>query len=457
MDSVETAKERRMRRLPGALAAVGLAVVLLAAGLLTPFEARRSVGAPKRTAPTQPAPSTSLGHEQLLDRSIMSLQSILRANPRDWKSYASLGLAYLQKARLTVDPAFYTKADQVLRESLGLNRSQNFEADLGMGILAGARHRFHAALAWGLRAKAINPYNADIRGVIGDALMELGRYRAAERDLQKMVDLRPDIASYARISYYRELHGDVHGAKTAMSMAFEAAGGTGEDAAWASYQLGDLDLSQGRTGLAEYDYRRAAYLAPDYFLPRVGLAKVAAARGRYAVATTLLSGVIDRYPLPSYVALLGDLYARSGKPARARAEYELVRAEERLFEANGVVPDAEMMIFFADHHQRLRRTLVEARAQYRKRPSVRMADALSWVLYANGRFAQAERYSTKALRLGTRDAMYYFHAGMIARAAGYPAKALRYLETALAINRHFSVLYASKAARVRDALEASSQ
>jgi tetratricopeptide (TPR) repeat protein len=105
------------------------------------------------------------------------------------------------------------------------------------------------------------------------------------------------------------------------------------------------------------------------------------------------------------------------------------------------------MIFFADHHQRLAPTLQEARREYAKRPSVRVADALSWVLYANGKYVQAARYTRQALRLGTVDPSYYFHAGMIAKALGDRVLALRYLHRALRFNAHFSVRYAPEAVR----------
>ncbi len=38
------------------------------------------------------------------------------------------------------------------------------------------------------------------------------RYEQAGRALQQMIDLQPNLASYARVSYFRELHGDLAGA-----------------------------------------------------------------------------------------------------------------------------------------------------------------------------------------------------------------------------------------------------
>lgn len=435
------------------LGVVGLAFALFGAGLVLPAGETDSPPPAMTSSGLDATLDGAPAEPEALDRNVAALQARLASDGGDWESYASLGLAYLEKARLTAHPLYYTKAEKVLRTSLDLNHWANFQGALGMGILSGARHDFKSALKWGEVAKAINPYNPEARGVIADALVELGRYELAGRGLQDMVDLRPALSSFARISYFRELHGDVAGATEAMSMALDSAGGNGVDAAWAAYQLGDLLLGQGRVNTAHYQYRRGAYLAPDYFLPRVGLAKVAAARGRLRRAITILSDVVKGHPSPSYVMLLGDLHRAVGHFAQARRQYALVRAERKLYQANGVVPDSEMMIFFADHGLRLRRTLAEARAEYRRRPSVRMADALSWVLYANGRYDRARVYSNKALRLGTRDALYYFHAGMIEKAAGNETKALRYLTTALDINPDFSLLHSQGAVRTVRMLE----
>jgi tetratricopeptide (TPR) repeat protein len=441
-----------MKRLIALLAAAGLGAVIFLAGALLPTHAAQPPS-PSATQPSPaPVPTSSL---QKLQDEIISLQGRLEGDPRDADALSSLGLAYLQEARLTVNPAFYTKADEVLRKSVKINRRSNYQGLLGMGILAGARHRFDLALRWGRQAQAENPYSADVRGIVTDALIELGRYPAARKELQRMVDLRPGLSSLSRISYYRELHGDVRGAIDAMDAAFRDAGGSGQDAAWASFQLGDLQFIAGHLGRAEFMYRRGRYLDHGYYLPKVGIAKVAAARGHFQRAARILKGVTETYPAPIYVMLLGDIYRAEGRAGAAQQQYDLVRAEQKLFSANGVIPDTEMMIFWADHHQRLARTLQEARRQFAKRPSVRVADALSWVLYANGKYKEAQRYTRSALRLGSVDPTYYFHAGMIAKAAGERALALRYLRRSVRSNPNFSVRYAPEAARAIRALEAS--
>ena len=187
------------------------------------------------TGPTVPGGS--------LPDAIASLQARLRDRPEDWRSLAELGLAYVQQARVSADPSYYPKAEGALERSLALEAQGNLEALIGLGALDLARHEFADALRWGRRAAVVNPHSANPYAVMGDALLELGRYEPAFRAYQRMVDTRPDVAAYARVSYARELRGDVDGAVGAMEMAFEAAGSPA-DAAWAAYQLGELEFGR---------------------------------------------------------------------------------------------------------------------------------------------------------------------------------------------------------------------
>lgn len=385
---------------------------------------------------------------------IASLQDRLRAMPTDWRGFAQLGLAYVQEARITADPGSYPKAEGVLRRSLELNGRDNFEALVGMGALALARHEFESALAWGKRARMENPYNADVYGVIGDAQLELGRYHDAFDTFQAMVDTRPDLASYARVSYARELRGHVGGAIVAMKAALVAAG-TPEDAAWAHYQLGELYFNSGRLHHAKAAYRGGVALAPDFIPPHAGLAKVAWAQGDLERAIHGYSWVVRRFPAPEHVIALGDLYAANGQDTLAEQQYALVRAEEDLFRANGVNVDLELALFDADHGHP-GDALAAARAEWGRRHSIHVADALAWALYANGRYGEAVRYANRALSLGMRNALFMFHAGMIRLRLGDEEAARRLLRHAMATNPSFSIRWKALAIRTLADLEARS-
>ena len=108
--------------------------------------------------------------------------------------------------RETGDATYYGKAEGILREALSL-APRDLIATAALGQLALSRHRFRRALAFGLRAKRISPTTAGVYGVIGDAELELGRYPQAFRAFDRMAAIKPSVASYARVSYARELLG----------------------------------------------------------------------------------------------------------------------------------------------------------------------------------------------------------------------------------------------------------
>ncbi len=388
-----------------------------------------------------------------IDDQIQKLQSRLRADPHDWESYSQLGLAYLQKARETGDPSYYQKVEEALDHALEY-QSDDYVAVSAMGALALARHQFQAALEWGERAALINPDRAYAYGVIADAQIELGQYDAAVETLQTMVDLRPDMNSYSRISYIRELHGDTDGALAMMQRAVDGGAPNLEGTAWTRTQLGNLYFNLGNLDQAELEYARTLQDRPGYVYALAGLGRVRAAQGRLDQAIELLTQATNAMPIPEFVITLGDLYQANDQPELAQRQYELVGAIEELFKANGADMDMEIALFNADHDQDLNANAERARKAYSNRPSVHAADVLAWALYKTGDYEAAKFYSTGALQLGTKDALKLFHAGMIAYRLGEYPRAREYLEQALTVNPHFSILYSDEAQQTLDSLQA---
>jgi tetratricopeptide (TPR) repeat protein len=377
---------------------------------------------------------------------VAQLQASLREQPRNVHGLGLLGLAYLQRARETGDPAWYGKADGVLRRALRF-APHDLLATSGLGSLALSRHRFAAALRIGRRVVALSPSTASGYGVVGDALVELGRYRAAFRAFDRMAGLRPGLPSYARISYARELRGNFDGALEAMQLAATGAIGQAEPTAWVDVQLGKLDWNHGRYAAATAEDRAALHAFPGYVYALDALAQVEMARGRLARAISLEQRAVATIPLPQFVSLLGDLQRAAGRPVAARRSYALLGVIDRLLRANGVRTDLETALFRADHGIRLHQTLALARRAQRARPSIDGDDVLAWTLERNGRCADALRYSQLSLRLGTQDALKFFHRGMIERCLGDHIDASAWFRRALALNPHFSVLWATTARR----------
>ena len=387
-----------------------------------------------------------------VDEQVKALQDHIRANPKDWASFSQLGLAYLQKARETGDPSYYQKTEDALNQSMK-HQADDYVTISAMGALALARHQFHSALDWGEQARQLNSTRTYAYGIIADAQIELGQYDEAVETLQTMVDLRPDMSSYSRVSYIRELHGDVEGALEMMQLAVDSGAPHSESTAWTRTQLGNLYFSTGNLKQAEAEYVQTLYRRPDYTYALAGLGRVRAAQGKMDEAIKLLTQATNIMPLPEFVITLGDLYQANKQPALAQQQYKLIGTIENLFEANGVDMDMEIALFNSDQNKDLEATVEQARAAYANRPSIHAADVLAWVLYKTGNYKEAQIYSQEALRLKTKDALKLFHAGMIAYRLGENAQSQAYLHQALTINPHFSFLYAEEAQKTLQTLQ----
>lgn len=421
-------------------------LILFAVALLVFVAAvvRQIVGQAPSAAISSPSPV-----EDSIEATIARLQAYLQANPEGTAAYAELGLAYLQRVRETGDAAYYGLAEQAFAEALA-REPQQLNALIGQGALALAQHRFQQALEWGEQARAVNPFRAEVLGIMTDALVELGRYDEAVETAQAMVDLRPDLASYSRVAYLRELHGDMAGAIAAMQAAVDAGQPGAEGTSWAEVELGHLFFNSGDLERAEESYRQALRLRPEYPYALGGLARVQAARGHYEAAIEQYQLLTTRLPLPEFAIRLGELHEAAGQTQLAQERYELVRLIQQLNAGAGMDVDLELALFEADHGANPAAAVQMAREAFDRRPSVVAADVLAWALYRNGEYEAAWEYSQQALRLGTRDANFHYHAGMIAYALGDELAARHHLSEALAINPYFSTLHAP---RVHELLE----
>jgi tetratricopeptide (TPR) repeat protein len=371
---------------------------------------------------------------------VAQLERRVAADTADVQSLVLLGLAYQQRVRETGDPSFYPRSGHALTRAARLD-SENALAATGLAALAASRHRFEDARALAGRARQLAPASAGPLGVLGDVLVELGRYRQAFAAFNRMAALKPSLASYSRVSYARELLGDPRGAIAAMNLAVEAGEGTAEPAAWSLVQLGNLYFDTGRLAPAEHAYREALTRFPGYVHAEAALGRVAAARGHFGAAAKLYRRAVERLPLPQYEGALGDVLHRTGRDAEAEVAFGTVGAIERLLVANGVRTELETALFDLDHDRRLSSALARARVAYDTRKSIEGEDVLSWALYKNDRCEEARSHSKRALRLGTRDALKIFHRGMIEICVGHRGTGRSFIRHALAIDPYFSLIY----------------
>ena len=358
---------------------------------------------------------------------------------------AQLAGAYLQKVRETGDPGFYVRADGVLTRALARGGADPAELVVAATLAAG-RHDFDGALRLAERARSLAPDSLAAFPVLVDALVELGRYGEAERTLQQLIDRKPSLPAYARVSYFRELYGDLAGAADAMARAVSAGGGAGENVAYVQTLQGDLELARGRLAAARRAYRAALASVPGYVPALAGRARLTAARGDLAGAIAGWKKVTTLLPLPEYAIELGEAELAAGRRAAGRRDLALVDAQRALLAEAGVNSDVEFARFEADHGD-ASQALQLARQAWADAPSVRSADALGWALTRAGRPEAGLRWARRALKLGSLDPTFRYHAGI---AAGATSEGRRNLRLAL---RHGLEAYPLHANRARMALE----
>lgn len=393
--------------------------------------------------PTPGAGSVGSGGSPTAQR-IAGLEAAVAADAQNGDALLELGVALLQRVRETADPSIYSRAEEAFERARALGPDDPLPL-VGLGTLALARHQFADALGLGRKALTLGRGLPTAQGVVVDALVELGRYDEAVDAAQKMVDLRPDLASYARVSYVRELYGDLPGALDAMRRAVQAGGQASENNAYVIVLYGNLAVLTGHPDEAALAYAAALRAFPDFPAALAGQGRLAVAGGDLPTAIARFSRAADIVPLPEYVVALGEAREASGDTKGAADSYALARAETALFKANGVVVDLELALFEADHGDPAV-ALDLAKAAYAERPTIKAADALAWANLKNGRIGEARKRSAEALRLGTQDPILLYHAGAIAAAAGDDKTALRDLKTALRLEPGFSPT-ATKAAR----------
>jgi len=348
------------------------------------------------------------------------------------------GFQEQEAARRTGEPMHYTRSEQALRQALEQDPS-DVRALIGLASLSNTRHHFREGLALARRAQRLSPDTALIQGVVGDALVELGRYQAGFHAYERMVALKPSIAGYARIAHAQSLLGENDGARRTLRLALDSAVDA-ETRAWAYVELGRLDRTELRLAAAARQFRKALAVSPGHPIALEAFGETEAARGNLARAIRLQAAAVERRFSPELAASLGDLYSVAGDKVAAEWAYARVGDQERRLAENGVDTDLDKAMFQLEHGIDLSGSLRLARRGYAQRPGIEANEVLSWALVRNGRCLEAIPYSNRALRFP--DGHRYFHRAMIEDCLARTGAAQRLFRKALAADPNFSPIWA---------------
>jgi len=384
----------------GRVAAAAAAVAVIAG--IAMFALRDG---PRRVTPTAHAGIGSTSRADL-ERTVAAMEARLGDDPADRDASVTLADGLLRLSRVTGNAALAVRAEEVARAALRLTSGdESVQHVLGAVLLS--RHKFAEAAAEAERLATRRPHDAALQGIIGDGRVELGDYDEGFAAFDRMMALRPDAASYARVSYARELQGDLRGALDLMRMAAEATSPSDLEAqAFAYSRLGYLELALGRADEAGRQFRRADSLFPGYPAVAIGLAKVALTRGDAEEACAIAHRQFEHAPNAELAEAMADAASRLGRGAEAERYYGIAESMWRYD-----TPEPAMLArFMADRGRAPDEAVRIAESAAAVRHDIFTEDALAWALFKAGRITDARAASARARRTGTRDARIVAHA-----------------------------------------------
>jgi tetratricopeptide (TPR) repeat protein len=373
------------------------------------------------------------------------LIKIAGTNPDDIKARIGLAELYIKEARATGNHMYYDMAAMKYVNEVLEKDPVNFEALIYQSLLYLSQHHFAQGLEIAEKARQVNPYNAFVYGILVDGNVEMGNYTAAVDNADKMVSIRPDIRSYSRISYLREIHGDYPGAIEAMKLAVDAGAPGDEASEWTRVQLGHLYENTGDLKNAEMNYLVSLQYRPAYAYAIAGLARIAIASKDYnkAIAYYLQAdSLVNDYSLKEQLA---EVYQLTGEKNKADELNKWLidamgkDAEQGRKDQNiGHYADRELANVYLkmDNYDK---ALEHAIAEYNRRPgNIDANETVAWVYYKKGDPAKALSYTEAALKTNSKNPVLLCHAGLIYAKAGNKTKAKEMLQKGLRNNPNIS-------------------
>ncbi|TKK66105.1 tetratricopeptide repeat protein [Ilyomonas limi] len=375
----------------------------------------------------------------------VALIEVIQNHPEDVKPKTKLAILYIQEARITGNYTYYDKAAmKYVNDALSID-STDFDAMLLKSLLYLSQHHFADGLELAQKIKAISPYNSYVYGLCVDGNVEMGNYKAAVDDADKMLSIRPDIRSYSRASYLREIYGNYPGAIEAMKMAVDA-GYPGEEATeWARIQLGHLYENTGDLANAEMHYTIALQERPGYAYALAGLGRIAAAKKDYTKAVQYFQQADTSVMDYSFKEALAEVYRQQGNKSKADAIEKGViaamtkDAESGMKDANiGHYVDKELAYAYLNIND-VDDAEKHALLEYNRRPdNIDVNECLAWVYYSKGEYQKAVTYIKAALKTNCKNPTLLCRAGLIYAKAGNKALAKTTLQTALQTNANIT-------------------
>ena len=368
-------------------------------------------------------------------RNVTLLQNKIEANPADIKSKIALANNFILEARATGNYGYYDVAAMKLANEVLELDSNNFEALTLKSLIYLSQHHFADGLATAEKARNLAPRNAFVHGVLVDGNVEMGTYDSAVLCAQQMMDIRPDLRSYARASYLREIYGDYPGAIDAMKLAI-AAGAPGDEATeWSRVQLGHLYENTGDLKSAEMNYQIALNDRPGYMHAYAGMARLAIAQKDYDKAIGFYKQAANDAVEGAFREELATVYFLSGQKEKANELTGLLIDDlnknaqaANTDESIGHYADKELAYAYLSVNN-YDKALEHALLEYNRRPkNIEVNETVAWVNYKKDAVDKALPFISEALKTNSKNPTLLCRAGLIYLKAGDKEKAKQLLK-----------------------------
>jgi tetratricopeptide (TPR) repeat protein len=336
-----------------------------------------------------------------------TLAEKIKANGSDHDARLSLAELFMMEARISGEHGYYYPAALKVLGYVLENDSKDhvkYRALLDKASVLLSLHQFEEAKKIAEMALTLNPHSADIYGVLVDAHVELGEYKEAITCADKMVSIRPDLRSYSRISYLREIHGFVDEAVDAMKMAVAAGYPGMEQTEWARLTLGHLYERYGALDSAMMQYGMALSSRPNYPFAIAAQAKLYAAQGQTQKADSLNASAMHLIPEVGFYVDRATWELERGNQKKAKELTEEILAMIADDEKAGHKMSLEMARIQMSLLGNSDKALEYAMEEYSIRPNnIEVNKLLAEIYYTKNNLVNAQKHLDVALHTGSKD------------------------------------------------------
>ena len=360
----------------------------------------------------------------------------LKKKATDHEAAIKMVQVFINEARVTGEHGHYYPA--ALKIINGILNSKPASQDVQFQALSLAasvllsQHEFTQALQVAKEGVQLYNYNAGIHGSLTDAYVELGDYKKAVEMADKMMSIRPDLRSYSRVSYLREIHGDIDGAIEAMKLAVTAGYPGYEQTAWARLTLGNLYESQGNLDAAERAYHTILQNRPNYAFAVAALGGIAEKRGDLVKAEKLLKEACAIIPEFGFFVQLAALYQATDRQLAADKLIEEIWVMLQDDVDSGHNMNMEYCQIYLDLVGDYDKALEYALTEYEKRPANIDVNKLAAIAYyKKGDYKNAQKHIEKASVTNSENGELILVKGMTAEKMGNKAAGEKAIKMAM--------------------------